>query len=319
MRRFTLLSVLMIQGCSGVVTMDGIMGDDISEIGVYATDSSKRVIMADMDNGRFCAEPPPETQMESESSFRLLLQAAIDSESDTGKVEAYRALSEKAKQLYRRSHSVQLYRDVSYYLCQSYVNGALSVSPEGVEELRAEFVNREKKILKRLDEIVSELNGLQSQQLSLLSEVPQREGEGGGESKGDGDQIKEVLAKLQEKIGKMTEEIQNLKEEADSVSLILNFTELFQDDIYMVAQMMMAQRAFRSLDGEISEFYKSELSYEKGKNEALTSELDSLEDKFQAISAELIKIQAGVDTNAERIGALESADESAGDSEGETE
>ena len=304
MRRFTLLSVLLIQGCSGVVTMDGIQGNDVSEIGIYAVDSSQRVIMADMDNGRFCAEPPPETQMESESSFRMLLEAAINSEEDAGKIEAYRALSEKAKQLYRRSHSVQLYRDVSYYLCQSYVNGALSVSPDGVKELRAEYEKREREILKKLDLIVTQLEELKKEQNSLLGS-PLEGGENASPSP-------ETLAKLENRVELMTETVKELKEEADSVDLILKFTEIFRDDIYMVAQMTLAQRAFRSLDSEVSEFYESELSREKGKNEALSSELESFRTKLQTITEQLTRIQTGVDANAEKIKALESEEKSTG-------
>lgn len=295
---FLLLALLTIQGCSGVVTMEGYEADRISEIGIYAVDSSKRVIMADMDRGRFCAEPPPETHMESESSFRMLLQAAIDTKSDTGKIEAYRALSEKAKQLYRRSHSVQMYRDASYYLCQSYVNGALSVGPEVRQELVAEYVDQNQKNWNSLKLMTSQLNELTDLNESLVLKMDAKEGD-------DDTETRDTLANLEEKIKNLLEEIEGLKEEAQFVDLMLKFTDTISGDVYLVAQMMLAQRAFRSLDGEVTEFYESELSREKGKNEAMSSELESFRKEFQTITEQLTTIQAGVDANAEQIKALE--------------
>lgn len=96
------------------------------EIGMFATEASSRVIIANVNAGKFCAEPPPETQTTESSSFRLLLQAALDSNEDEAKVEAFRAFNQGVRQLYKRSHTNQLYRDSSYYLCQSYLNGALT-------------------------------------------------------------------------------------------------------------------------------------------------------------------------------------------------
>jgi len=305
---FLSLALLTIQGCSGVVTMEGYGADRISEIGIYAVDSSKRVIMADMDNGLFCAEPPPETHLESESSFRMLLEAAIDTTSDTGKIEAYRALSEKAKQLYRRSHSVQLYRDASYYLCQSYVNGALTVSPKVRQELLNEYASVEEKNRESLEQMTSQLEELQDLNKSLVRQMGTVEGD-------DDTDSKNALAELEAKVKGLLEEVDELREEAQSVELMLKFTETISDDVYLVAQMMLAQRAFRSLDAEVSEFYESELSREKGKNEAMSSELESFRKEFQTITEQLTTIQAGVDANAEQIKALEPEDGSSKDEE----
>jgi len=307
---FLLLALLTIQGCSGVVTMDGLADDDISEIGIYAVDSSKRVIMADMDNGRFCAEPPPETQMESESSFRMLLEAAIDTTSDTGKIEAYRALSEKAKQLYRRSHSVQMYRDASYYLCQSYVNGALSISPDKAEEVQKVFSGKKKKSSDLLESKESALNSLETDKESLVSKLSTVE-------ESDRTAVEDAVDKKEEELAELRKEIRELELEVQSAELILKFTELFTDDIYMVAQMMLARRAFQSLDAEVGEFYESELSREKGKNEAMSSELESFRKEFQTITEQLTTIQAGVDANAEKIKALEPEDGSSDDEDEE--
>lgn len=309
MRRFTLLSVLLIQGCSGVVTMDGIQGNDVSEIGIYAVDSSQRVIMADMDNGRFCAEPPPETQMESESSFRMLLEAAINSEEDAGKIEAYRALSEKAKQLYRRSHAVQMYRDASYYLCQSYVNGALSISSEKIKDIQSVFSVDKQKYKELLKEQNSSLKNLEIEKRNLVSKLNSVQGNGDTE-------LNAQLSDKEKEIERLRKEILELELELRAAEFMVRFTELFSDDIYMVSQMMLAQRAFRSLDGEISEFYESELSREKGKNEALSSGVDSLDKKYQSITEQLNKIQVSVDDNSERINTLESGEGSKGNDNG---
>lgn len=307
---FLLLALMTIQGCSGVVTMEGYEPDRISEIGIYAVDSSKRVIMADMDNGRFCAEPPPETQMESESSFRMLLEAAIDTTSDTGKIEAYRALSEKAKQLYRRSHSVQMYRDASYYLCQSYVNGALSISPDKVKEVQKVFSDKKDKFSDTLESKISTLDNLETEKESLLLDLSTAEEK-------DRTEVEKALAEKEEELAQSREKILELKLEIQSAELILRFSELFTDDIYMVAQMMLARRAFQSLDAEVGEFYESERSREKGKNEAMSSELESFRKEFQTITEQLTTIQAGVDANAEKIKALEPEDGSSDDEDEE--
>ena len=171
---FMFLIVVFLTACAGrPVVMRGYDKDLVSEIGVYSTDSTRRVIMANLDDGTFCAEPPPETQLETNSSFRLLLEAAIDSDSDTARVEAFRSLSVVANQLYKRSHSVQLYRDASYYLCQAYLNGAINADyPVAKAKLDSLKKDLEKKRTELLElEKGHDVQELATSMLSLVQKV----------------------------------------------------------------------------------------------------------------------------------------------------
>ncbi|MGY0216241.1 hypothetical protein ACWJJH_02510 [Endozoicomonadaceae bacterium StTr2] len=128
------ISALALTGCnllsSGLKTesetMRASVSGDMQEIGMFATEANARVIIANVNEGRFCAEPSPETQSTESNSMRLMLEAAKDSRDDQVKLEAFRTYSQGLRQLYRRSHTNQLYRDSSYYLCQAYLNGALT-------------------------------------------------------------------------------------------------------------------------------------------------------------------------------------------------
>ncbi len=129
-----LYSICFLSGCgmmsSGIETETETMranrSSEIQEIGMFTTQADARVVVANVNKGRFCAEPPPETQTTESETFRLMLEAALDSKEDTAKIEAFRTLSQGLRQLYKRSHTNQIYRDSSYYLCQAYLNGALT-------------------------------------------------------------------------------------------------------------------------------------------------------------------------------------------------
>jgi hypothetical protein len=102
-----------------------------NEFGFIATEASSRMIAINLSKGRLCAEPPPETQVTESTTFQLLLDSAKKIEgnnpsSDNARAQLYRTYSEALNQLYKRSHSNQLYRDASYYLCQAHLNGALT-------------------------------------------------------------------------------------------------------------------------------------------------------------------------------------------------
>lgn len=107
-------------------TMKASKTGDKQELGMFATAAGARVIVANVNEGRFCAEPPPETQTTESSTFKLMMEAAKESGKDSAKIEAFRTFSQGLRQLYKRSHTNQLYRDSSYYLCQAYLNGALT-------------------------------------------------------------------------------------------------------------------------------------------------------------------------------------------------
>ncbi len=123
-------------------TVKGKISTTDSEIGMVATGANTRMIMANLGNGRVCAEPPPETQVTINSTFRVLLESSKnitgdDPKSNEARIEAYKAYNQAVTQLYKRSHSNQIYRDASYYLCQAYMNGALE--PEDMTLLLGAF------------------------------------------------------------------------------------------------------------------------------------------------------------------------------------
>ncbi len=113
-----------------ITTVNGKISTTDSEIGMVATGANTRMIVANMSKGRICAEPPPETQITINSTFRVLLESSKkitgnDPKSNEARIEAYKAYNQAVTQLYKRSHSNQICRDASYYLCQAYMNGAL--------------------------------------------------------------------------------------------------------------------------------------------------------------------------------------------------
>lgn len=126
----TIIIALALSGCNTMQTESETMKadrfDDTQEIGMFATQADARVIIANVNAGRFCAEPPPETQTTESKSFQLMMEAALNSTDDTAKIQAFRTFSQGLRQLYKRSHTNQIYRDASYYLCQAYLNGALT-------------------------------------------------------------------------------------------------------------------------------------------------------------------------------------------------
>ncbi|MEK6787936.1 MAG: hypothetical protein AABY68_03185 [Pseudomonadota bacterium] len=94
-------------------------------------DADERVILTNINSGRVCAEPPPETQVTKSSIFNSLLGAA-DGEGKEARAEIYSSIAQQLTQLYKRSHSNQMYRDASYYLCQAYINGALTAQSASI-------------------------------------------------------------------------------------------------------------------------------------------------------------------------------------------
>ena len=182
------IATLTLAGCGAISsglkteteTMRANKAGDKQEIGMFAIQANARVIIANVNEGRFCAEPPPETQTTESTSFRLMLEAALDSEEDTAKIEAFRAFSQGLRQLYKRSHTNQLYRDSSYYLCQAYLNGALTdkniklflnmlVSETETQEQKS-ISAQAKKLIDQIDAQTTDIKGAYLSAQLLLSQ-----------------------------------------------------------------------------------------------------------------------------------------------------
>lgn len=101
--------------------------EGVSEsFGVAATDANRRVAIIDVLSGQICVEPPPEAANTISEAFSALLEADVK---DKGNLAASlsQSISQDISQLYRRTQTVQLYRDAVFALCQSAINGTILV------------------------------------------------------------------------------------------------------------------------------------------------------------------------------------------------
>lgn len=233
-RLLCLLAIIFLSGCSSINTETEIMRDQFfgqnQKIGMFATQSDSRVIIANVAKGLVCAEPPPETQLTESSSFNLMLEAALKSKEDTAKIQAFRTFSQGLKQLYKRTHTNQLYRDASYYLCQAYINGALT----------DESINVFLSSLQPVDTTTQAPNNSSAQSQELL---------------------------------------QDLKDKKTNIK-----------NSYLLAQLILSNWAFSSLQTEITTFYDAESKLNEGKAAAYAEGLSQLSTDIKEIKASVEKI-----------------------------
>jgi len=103
--------------------------DDTAKYSMAATDANRRVAILDIINGQICVEPPPEAANTISEAFAALFEADVK---DKGKLGASlsQSVSQNISQLYRRTQTVQLYRDAVFALCQSSVNGSIEIESD---------------------------------------------------------------------------------------------------------------------------------------------------------------------------------------------
>ena len=115
--------------------------DDVGE--AIAITANRRVVIVMVkprasdgkagDWGKFCAEPPPDTALEQQSTIKAVFEATLKKPTTDGTAkgeftsEELRFLSV----LFQRSQGVQLFRDGLYSLCQLHANGALTDAEVG--------------------------------------------------------------------------------------------------------------------------------------------------------------------------------------------
>lgn len=99
---------------------------DKSTFGMAATDANRRVAILNVLSGQICVEPPPEAANTISEAFTALFEADVK---DKGNLAANlsQSLTQNISQLYRRSQTVQLYRDAVFSLCQSAINGSILI------------------------------------------------------------------------------------------------------------------------------------------------------------------------------------------------
>lgn len=121
--------ILFLSGCSSTiesfynrqVVEDKLKGTDGQLIGTLAVTSQRRLIIANLKTGGFCSEPPPETVDSITTAIAAALKANIDDQKNVN-VELASNFARHVNQLYRRTHTVQLFRDVAFYLCVDSIN-----------------------------------------------------------------------------------------------------------------------------------------------------------------------------------------------------
>ena len=94
---------------------------------VVATDANRRVAILDIFTGQICVEPPPEAANSISEAFAVLFESDVIDKGSLG-ASLSQSISQNISQLYRRTQTVQLYRDAVFSLCQSAINGSIEIA-----------------------------------------------------------------------------------------------------------------------------------------------------------------------------------------------
>lgn len=139
--------------------------DDAASYAVVATNATRRVAVLDVLNGTICVEPPPEAANTISEAFTALLEADI---SDKAEISASlsKSIAQNIDQLYRRTQSVQLYRDAVFALCQNAINGSLTIDDDAQVKITGEETEKLAEFLKKNTNLFNA--GQYSEEISLL-------------------------------------------------------------------------------------------------------------------------------------------------------
>lgn len=97
--------------------------DGNQEIGTLAVTAQRRLIVGNLKTGSFCSEPPPEVADSITTAIAAALKANITADK-TVSAELASNFARHVNQLYKRAHTVQIFRDASYHLCVNAVNSS---------------------------------------------------------------------------------------------------------------------------------------------------------------------------------------------------
>lgn len=160
----TFIAVLLIaslSGCASFFTAKppviedkvGVLGKET--VGTLATAADYRVVYVRLHpEAKLCAEASPDAGAQFAQTFAGDLSTPTGSTQPLS-VEAKAGLAVAMKQLFKRSQGVQLFRDGSFALCNSYLNGAVSEEQYLTElrELRITAANLIEKEIPSLEKI----------------------------------------------------------------------------------------------------------------------------------------------------------------------
>jgi hypothetical protein len=129
-------SLLMLSGCGLNIfssPKSPVVIDDIeSRIGTLAVSTDRRVVLVRLEKdaasaaGRFCAEPPLDTDQNVTNALATIRDLSTDKIDASVKAELTRNFSQISHTLVRRTQGLQLYRAAMYNLCQNYLNHAIN-------------------------------------------------------------------------------------------------------------------------------------------------------------------------------------------------
>jgi|SaaInl8_200m_RNA_FD_contig_101_166403_length_4234_multi_3_in_0_out_0_2 paraquat-inducible protein B len=112
----------------------GITGSEM--VGTLATTADRRTLIVELKNGKFCAEPSPDAMEQVSKKYDSSIEAQVkNAQKLIDKADNELSADVKAKlmveiqrtiqKLNEKSQGVLWFRDVSYRLCEAYVNGIL--------------------------------------------------------------------------------------------------------------------------------------------------------------------------------------------------
>jgi len=125
-----IVAAVLMTGCAStiesfynrqVVEDQLISDDDNQEIGTLAVTAQRRLIIVNLKTGNFCSEPPPETADSITTALAAALKANIAADKNVS-AELASNFARHVNQLYKRAHTIQLFRDAAFYLCVNSVN-----------------------------------------------------------------------------------------------------------------------------------------------------------------------------------------------------
>ncbi|XPV69628.1 MAG: hypothetical protein ACNI25_03435 [Halarcobacter sp.] len=125
---FIVVFVVIFQGCaysgnqivedSVGANRDSVLGKYESGVGTLAVTSDRRMVVVNMKNSEFCAEPEPLTASSFTSKLEALLDATVKDDVDA-KVEFMREYNTVISQLFKSSQGLRFAQILQYNLCQA--------------------------------------------------------------------------------------------------------------------------------------------------------------------------------------------------------
>lgn len=148
------LTLVMMGGCSVFhpssvpVIEDKVGNSDIGgkdrRIGTLATVAQRRLALIRFEDGKFCAEPPPDAVDNISQTLSTALSGGTGP--TTASVQVAASIATVAKQLFYRSQGLQLYRDGMFSLCNAYLNGVVD---------DAAYLKKQDKLLDVVKELIN--------------------------------------------------------------------------------------------------------------------------------------------------------------------